>query len=73
MLADYATTYCLRPVRRVDAAGTVRWLIDDDPMVEVIHGEAGREQVLVHEIGLLAELKKQLRSRRVSVEYVEKP
>jgi len=42
-------------------------------MVEVLHGEGGREQVLVHEIGLLSELRKQLRSRRVSVAYVEKP
>jgi hypothetical protein len=41
-------------------------------MVELVHGAAGREQVLVHEIGLLATLRKQLRSRRVSVEYVEK-
>jgi hypothetical protein len=42
-------------------------------MVELVHRGAGRAQVLVHEIGLLATLKKQLRSRRVTVEYVEKP
>jgi len=73
ILADYVTTYCLRPVRRVDAEGSACWIIEDDLMVEVLHGEGGREQVLVHEIGLLSELRKQLRSRRVSVAYVEKP
>jgi hypothetical protein len=72
MLADYATTYCLRPVRRVDESEVIRWSIEDEVMVELVHGAAGREQVLVHEIGLLATLRKQLRSRRVSVEYVEK-
>jgi len=46
------------------------WSIDDDLMVELVHG--ARQQVRVHEIGLLSTLKKSLRSRRVSVEYVEK-
>jgi hypothetical protein len=41
-------------------------------MVELVLGDAGREQVRVHEIGLLSTLRKELRSRRVSVEYVEK-
>jgi hypothetical protein len=41
-------------------------------MVELVPADAGREQVRVHEIGLLATLRKELRSRRVSVEYVEK-
>ena len=47
------------------------WSVDDDLMVELVHG--ARQHVRVHEIGLLSALKRSLRSRRVSVEYVEKP
>ena len=63
----------MRPVRRVEVTGASHWVIDDDLMVELVLGDAGREHVRVHEIGLLSTLRKELRSRRVSVEYVENP
>ena len=59
-------------MQRADTSDTIRWIIDEELMVELVHGSAGREQVLVHEIGLLSTVRKELRSRRVSVEYVEK-
>jgi len=72
LLAEYATTYCSRPVRRVQVDGASRWLVDEDLMVELVHGASRREEVRVHEIGLLSTLRKELRSRRVSVTYVDK-
>jgi hypothetical protein len=75
ILADYATTTCGRPVRRQEHAlptrtkGYVTWAIDGDVMVEFLPALRGPGRLLVHEIALLAPLKKQLRTRHVTVEY----
>ena len=74
VLADYATT-CGRPVRRREhglpgrARGYVSWSIDGEVMVEFLPGLKGPGRLLVHEIGLVAPLKKQLRTRHVAIEY----
>ena len=72
ILAEYATTFCLRPVRRQEAGPRIVWSVDEETMVEFVHTETGPDLVLVHEIGLVRQLKKQLRSGRVKVEYVLK-
>jgi hypothetical protein len=77
LLADYATAYCGRPVRRRDVGPMesavelpgVTWSIEGDVMVEFLHNDEGPGRLIVHEFALLAVIKKQLRSRHVSIEY----
>jgi hypothetical protein len=77
ILADYATSYCLRPVRRrevppspVDANPGVTWSIDGDTIVEFRYDERGPDRLVVHDIALVVPLKRRLRSRRVKVAHV---
>jgi hypothetical protein len=81
IVADYAVSYCLRAVQRAVRTGeddsgkdgAVTWTIDDHLMVE-FHGDGrGGGNVRVHEIGLLAPLRKELRSKRLHVEYSALP
>jgi hypothetical protein len=79
ILAEYATTFCLRPVRRHEVRsdddsdrGSVMWSIEQQTMVELVHTQTGPDLIRVHEIGLVRQLKNQLRSGRVKVEYVLK-
>ena len=77
ILADYATAYCGRPLRRrdvkplesaVELPGVI-WSIEGDVMVEYLHDDDGPGRLIVHEPALLAVIKKQLRSRHVTIEY----
>ena len=77
ILADYATSYCGRPLRRREIAplesavevASVTWSIEGDVMVEYLHNDDGPGRLIVHEFALLAVIKKQLRSRHVTIEY----
>jgi hypothetical protein len=74
VLADYATNVCGLPVRRRENPPPrpgVTWSIDDAVMVEFVHAEEGPGRLLVHELSLLAPLRKKLRSRHLMIEYVE--
>jgi hypothetical protein len=77
ILADYATCYCGRPVRRrevkpmesaVELPG-ITWSIEGDVMVEFLPRDSGPGRLIVHEIAILSLVKKQLRSRHVTIEY----
>lgn len=67
-LAEFVMTYNLRPVTREDTPPRVMWTIEGEPIVEFTY-RAGTSDVAVHDIGLLATLRKRLRSRRVRVEH----
>ena len=77
VLADYATSWCRRPLRRrevlpltsaVELPGVV-WSIDGDVMVEYLVADRGPSRLVVREIALLRILEKRLRSRHVVIEY----
>ena len=77
ILSDYATSYCGRPVRRRDVTPMqsaiqlpgVTWCIEDEVMVEFFPGDSGPGRMIVHDIALLRPLRKQLRTRHVTIEY----
>jgi hypothetical protein len=77
VLADYATSFCGRPVRRVEVAPMqsavqlpgITWSIDGDVMVEFLYEDTGPSRLVISEIALLRPLKKQLRSRHVTIEH----
>jgi hypothetical protein len=77
VLADYATNWCRRPLRRrevlpltsaVELPG-VTWSIDGDVMVEFFPDDRGPGRLIVREIALTRLLRKRLRSRHVTIEY----
>ena len=76
ILADYATELCNRPVRRIDrppgpsgdVPGVV-WSIDDAVVVELLPSEHGPARLVVHDIAVLGLLRKQLRTRHVTVRH----
>jgi hypothetical protein len=77
VLAAYATDYCRRPLRRrevlpmtsaIELPG-VTWSIDGDVMAELLVGETGPSRLVVHEVALLAPLRKALRTRHVQIEH----
>jgi hypothetical protein len=79
ILADYATSYCGRPVRRrevkpmasaVELPG-VTWSIESDVIVEFFPGDEGPGRLVVHEIAVLSLIKRALRSRHVTTQYRE--
>jgi hypothetical protein len=73
ILAEYATTVCGLPVRRRETPAPrpgVTWSIDDAVMVEFVHAERGPSRLLVHELSLMAPLRKKLRSRHLTIDYV---
>jgi hypothetical protein len=70
IVAEYVTTYALLPVQRRELEdGAVTWSSDKEVLVELSSGDRQPARVVVREIGLLQPLKKQLRSRRVTIEY----
>jgi hypothetical protein len=77
VLADYATSFCGRPVRRSEAAPMqssvqlpgITWSIDGDLMVEFLYEDTGPSRLVIHEIALLRPLRKQLRSKHVTIEH----
>jgi hypothetical protein len=78
VVAEHATSYCGRPARRRDIPPLTsavelpgaRWSIDGELVVEFLASEVGPGRLVVHDVALLAPLKKLLRSRHVSVEHV---
>jgi hypothetical protein len=76
-VADYAVSYCGRPVRRREVAPLqsalhfpgVTWSIDGDVVVEFLASDRGPGRLLVHDIALLRPLRKRLRSRHVQIAY----
>lgn len=75
VVAEFATSYVGRPVQRRDVNPPrplpgITWSIDGDLVVEFVHRDSARDQVLVHDIALLHALKKQLRTRHVDVVHV---
>jgi hypothetical protein len=70
ILAEYVTTYALLPVqRRGSEDGAVTWSSDNAVLVELTSRDRQSARVVVCEIGLLQPIRKQLRSRRVTIEY----
>ena len=76
VLADFATSYVGRPVRRRDVRPPrplpgIVWTIDEGLIVEFVYRKGARDQLLVHDVGVLDALKKRLRTRHVEVAYAE--
>jgi len=77
LLADYATAYWQRPLRRDVVAGpdadgvpaAVTWTIDREPIVDFVCDRDGRATLCVHDYALLRPLQKAVRSGHVRVEY----
>jgi hypothetical protein len=75
VVAEYATSYCQRPARRVDIRPPrplpgVQWSIDGELVLEFVHHRDGRDELCVHDVALLTPLRKRLRSRRLRIEHV---
>jgi hypothetical protein len=78
IVADYATTYCGRPMRRYDVAPLesavrfrgVTWTIEGDVVIEFIPEDAGPGRLNVYEFALLRPVKQALRSRHIVINYV---
>ena len=74
LLATYATSYCLRPVRRSDWESNgsfgVRWSIDGELVVELHYDGRVPVDLVVHDVALMRPLRKQLRSRRIRIQHV---
>ena len=76
VVADHATSYVGRPVRRHDVAPPhpmpgVTWAIDGEVVVEFVYRGSGRDELLVHDVALLEVLRKRLRTGHVEVSYAE--
>ena len=78
VVAEHATAWCGRPYRRrevrplesaVDLPG-VTWSIDGDVVVELLYADRGAHRLVVHDVALLAPVRKVLRSRHVTIEHV---
>jgi hypothetical protein len=74
LLADHATSYWGRPVRRHLLAAEpdgldrrVVWTIDDETVVELRVVERGPATLVVHDLSLFAPLRRALRTRHVRV------
>ena len=78
VVAEYATAYWGRPYRRreiqpfgsaIDLPGAV-WCIEGETVVE-LHSQTtdGVARLLVHDVGLLAPLRRILRTRHVRIEH----
>lgn len=73
VVAEFVSTFELRPARRVATADGARWSTDGEPIVELVVGERGKSRVIVHDINLLRPLRTRLRTRRVQVEHIGGP
>ena len=78
VVAEHATAWCGRPYRRrdvrplesaVDLPG-VTWSIDNEVVVELLYADRGAHRLVVHDVALLAPIRKVLRSRHVVIEHV---
>jgi hypothetical protein len=75
IVADFATSYVGRPVRRRDTLPPrprpgIAWSIDGDLVVEFVHRDSAPDQLLVHDVALLDSLKRRFRTRHVEVAHV---
>jgi hypothetical protein len=78
IVADYATTYCGRPVRRYDVAPLesavhvpgVTWTIEGEVVIEFVSEDAGPGRLNVYEFALLRPVKQAIRSRHIVINYV---
>lgn len=78
VVAEHATAWCGRPYRRRDVRPLasavelpgVTWSIDGDVVVELLYADHGPHRLVVHDVALLAPLRKVLRSRHVAIEHV---
>ena len=76
VMADYATNWWRRPFRRLDTlpfessirVPGVRWSIEGELVAEFVAGDCGHGTLVVHDIALLAPLRRAIRSRRVRIE-----
>ncbi len=50
----------------------IRWSIDDELMVEFLYRDRGPGRLIVYEIALLDVIKRQLRSRHITIEHKER-
>jgi len=69
VLGAFAASYELAAIQRRDARPTVTWAIDNELIVEFEFHEPGRSVVRVHDISLLAQLRRRLRSKRLIIEH----
>jgi hypothetical protein len=77
LLADYATAYWQRPLRRElvpgpDADGApsrVTWTIDREPVVDFVYDGDGRATLHVHDYALVRPIQKAVRTGHVRVQY----
>ncbi len=74
-MAGYAASYVGRAVRRHEIRPPrplpgIAWSIDGDIVVEFVHRRSAPDQLLVHDIALLDDLKRRLRTRHLEVTYV---
>ena len=72
LLADHATSYWGRPVRRHQHTagpdspdGRVVWTIDDETVLELRVAERGPATLVVHDVSLFSPLRRALRTRHV--------
>jgi len=75
IVADFATSCVGRAVRRQAVLPPrpvpgISWWIDGVIVVEFVHREFVADQLFVHDVALLDELRRRFRTRHVDVTYV---
>jgi hypothetical protein len=69
LLADYATNVVGLPLRRADDPYGVTWSIGGERMVRLEIVADGPDRLLVHELALLAPVRRALRTRHLTITY----
>src|SRR5262245_48869609 len=70
VVAEHATSYWGRPARRHDDPPvSSTWTIEGEVVVEFRFDAGGHDQLLVHDVSLVAPLRKRLRTRHLVVEH----
>lgn len=67
VVAEHATSYWHRPVRRQDTPASVMWRIDGEAVVEFRFSDDGPSALVVYELSLVDLLKRRVRTRHVVV------
>jgi hypothetical protein len=72
VLAEHATTYWMRPVRRLEITSTEGghgfvWTIDGEHVLEFRVAERGPASLVVHDFSLFEPLRRSLRTRHVRI------
>ena len=78
LLADHATSYWGRPLRRQELAAEpdgldrrVVWTIDTETVLELRVAERGPATLVVHDVSLLSPLRRALRTRHVRLLHAD--